>query len=99
MQINVFCALYLALYADENFFSDFAVPELHLVLYAGPYYTRVFTVIEKRKNILGLMSEDCSMWIRNVPNAHKNLKKKDISHMSDVDQITGKEFIYIKQES
>lgn len=44
MQINVFCALYLALYADENFFSDFAVPELHLVLYAGPYYTRVFTV-------------------------------------------------------
>lgn len=47
MQINVFCALYLALYADENFFSDFAVPELHLVLYAGPYYTRVFTVLDK----------------------------------------------------
>lgn len=35
----------------KTFFLAFAIPKLHLGLYAGPNYTRVFTVIRSRAKL------------------------------------------------
>lgn len=48
ISINVFsdlCSLVLYTSKSFNFFFQFAFRKFHLVLYAGSYYTRVFTVL------------------------------------------------------
>lgn len=82
-QINAFCEFSaLVLYTDENFLA-FALPKLHLVLYVGPYYMRVFMVnVKSRSQVIEVICKVPHLFDPVVLILHNLLRPSnaDLSH-------------------